>query len=126
MGIVQGPKKPQEKPATGTSQRRSLADFSAAASKLKPLNPKGLRDFQEFRDPSERAAHGGGVKDEKKRVKDEDSDEDIPIKQEADVDEDTNAMLSPEDARRQGELAEGVQKIRVSHCNLMYSLLHKS
>ena len=63
-----------------------------------------------------------GVKNKanKKRPNGEDSDEDIDIpkevliKTEGDDIQEANGLLSPEDARRQGELAEGVQKIRVS------------
>lgn len=77
--------------------------------------------FSTFRDPNERS-ETNGVKDKagNKRSNDEDSDEDVGIskevliKTEGDDIQEANGMLSPEDARRQGELAEGVQKIRVS------------
>ena len=94
------------------------ADFA----KLKPLNPNGLMGFSKFRDPNERS-ETNGVKDKvgKKRSNDEDSDEDVEIskevviKTEGDDIQDASSLLSPEDARRQGELAEGVQKIRVNY-----------
>ena len=55
----------------------------------------------------------------KKRQQDIDSDDDLDadngIINKADKanDNDSNAMLSPEEAKKQSELAEGVQKIRV-------------
>ena len=120
MGILPGAVKEQEKTPSSNGQRRSMqADFS----NLKPLNPNGLKGFSQFRDPSERNDANGRSKDKssKKSSGDVDSDDDIDLKDEPDIkieeggdNPDSNAMLSPEDARRQGELAEGVQKIRVS------------
>ena len=77
--------------------------------------------FSQFRDPNERSeTEGLKKKASRKRMDDEDSDDDVEvpkevlIKTEGDDVPEGNGMLSPEDARRQGELAEGVQKIRVS------------
>ena len=90
-------------------------------AKLKPLNPNGLMGFSKFRDPNERSETESTThRASKKRSNDEDSDEDVEvpkevlIKTEGDDIQEANGLLSPEDARRQGELAEGVQKIRVS------------
>ncbi len=101
------------------------ADFA----KLKPLNPNGLSGFTKFRDSNERSeTEGLKTKASKKRSNDEDSDEDVEIpkevliKTEGDDVQEANGMLSPEDARRQGELAEGVQKIRVSMFRLLETL----
>ena len=76
--------------------------------------------FSKFRDPNERSeTEGLKSKVSKKRLNDEDSDDDVEVpkevltKTEADDVQEANGMLSSEDARRQGELAEGVQKIRV-------------
>ena len=69
-----------------------------------------------MRDPTERLNGDKKDRDNKKR-RDVDSDDDLDLEvklEEAEASKDANAMLSPEDARRQGELAEGVQKIRVS------------
>lgn len=118
MGILPSSPKISDKLAVSNGKRRSMqADFA----KLKPLNPNGLMGFSKFRDPNERF-ETNGVKDKasKKRSNDEDSDEDVEIRKEVliktqgDDIQEANGMLSPEDARRQGELAEGVQKIRVS------------
>lgn len=96
------------------------ADFA----NLKPLNPSGLVGFSKFRDPNEKSNTNGasGDKAGKKRQTDADSDdEDVDVKTEVTIKtegDDTldaaNGMLSPEDAKRQAELAQGVQKIRVS------------
>ena len=76
--------------------------------------------FSKFRDPNERSeTERLKNKASKIRSNDEDSDEDVEvskevlIKTEGDDIQEANGILSPEDARRQGELAEGVQKIRV-------------
>ena len=68
-----------------------------------------------MRDPTERSNGEKPDKDSKKR-RDFDSDDDLDTEdkaEEAEASKDANATLSPEDARRQGELAERVQKIRV-------------
>lgn len=118
MGILpSSPKIPEKVVASNGKQRSMQADFA----KLKPLNPNGLMGFSKFRDPNERSEiNGVKNKANKKRPNGEDSDEDIEIskevliKTEGDDIQEANGLLSPEDARRQGELAEGVQKIRVS------------
>ena len=89
---------------------------------MKPLNPNGLRGFSEFRDPNDRAKANGSRADtkSKKRQNDGDSDDDIEVADDTEVkleDKDpkeAGSLLSPEDLKRQGDLAEGVQKIRVS------------
>lgn len=104
-------------------------------AKLKPLNPNGLMGFSQFRDPNERSeTERLKNKASKKRSNDEDSDEDVEIskevfiKTEGDDMQEANGILSPEDAKRQGELAEGVQKIRVSrsHYLQLFSNAHNS
>ena len=41
------------------------------------------------------------------------------------VDEDAkNSLLSPEDAKKQGEIADGVERIRVSHLQIFHSSAH--
>lgn len=119
MGILPSSPKIQEKTAATNGKRRSLqADFA----KLKPLNPNGLVGFSKFRDPNERTETNGVIKNKagKKGSNDGDSDDEVDPKQEimikleGDDLPDANGMLSAEDAKRQGELAEGVQKIRVS------------
>lgn len=118
MGILPSSPKVPDKLAVSNGQRRSMqADFA----KLKPLNPNGLMGFSKFRDPNERSeTERLKNKASKKRSNDEDSDEELEapkevlIKSEGDDIQEVNGMLSAEDAKRQGELAEGVQKIRVS------------
>lgn len=121
MGILQSVPKAQEKTPVSNGNRRSMqADFA----KLKPLNPNGLTGFSKFRDPNEADSNeDSGKKAGKKRHSIVDSDDEetdvknqVLIKLESD-DVDSNGVLSPEDAKRQGELAQGVQKIRVSNRN---------
>ena len=123
MGILPTPKT-QEKPTTAASKRKSLkADFAA---NLKPLKPGGALGFSKFRD-SETRSTSYNPKDKAimKEFSDMDSDEEdeekVVVKsEEIDSQEISNNTLSPEDARRQGELAEGVQKIRV----IIYTTFH--
>lgn len=76
--------------------------------------------FSGFRDPNARRASGKAKAKASKSDSDMDSDEDedlgstTPLKvDDVDTKADSNNMLSPEDAKRQDEVAEGVQKIRV-------------
>lgn len=120
MGIIAAsPKAPINVPATNGKRRSMQADFA----KLKPLNPNGLKGFSTFRDPSEKSATNGvsGRKAGKKRQTTVDSDDEdaeneneVEIKTKGDDMQEANGILSAEDAKRQGELAQGVQKIRVS------------
>ena len=86
---------------------------------LKPLTPGGTLGFSKFRDSEHRSPSSGDAKKTLKEDSDMDSDEDEDdrsknVKQEDVEPQDSSTMmLSPEDAQRQGELAEGVQKIRV-------------
>lgn len=77
--------------------------------------------FSGYRDSSARSTATGSAKaNAKKADSDMDSDEDeeaggkTPVRTEdGDSKEASSMMLSPEDAKRQEEVAEGVQKIRV-------------
>ena len=119
MGILPSTPKAQEKATAPTTKRRSMqADFA----NLKPLKPNGLAGFSKFRDPTEADTNGGSSsKAGKKRQNDADSDDEdaeikneVLIKLEGDEITESNGVLSAEDAKRQGELAQGVQKIKVS------------
>lgn len=106
MGILKDPK-------SETRKRRSLQpDFSNIA----PLKPGGAVGFLNFRDGNEKPKGKRKSKSGNGSDIDSDDDEDDSIVGKADDEEakegDTN--LSPDDIRRQGELAEGVRKIRVS------------
>ena len=118
MGILPPSPKAQEKPLPSQGKRRSLqADFA----NLKPLNPHALSGFSKFRDPNEQSGTNGTTSSRsgKRRTDDDSDDEDgetkkeVLIKTQGDDIPDPNGMLSPEDAKRQTELSQGVQKIRV-------------
>ncbi|KAK2770012.1 hypothetical protein FQN52_009021 [Onygenales sp. PD_12] len=112
MGIL-NPSKTQDKDAT-TARRTSLQpDFA----NLAPLKPGGAVGFVKFRDNNEE-----GVGKSRKKAKtgsgsDMDSDDDEPssiiTKVENEEDKDINPLLSPDDARQQGELAEGLRQIKL-------------
>lgn len=115
MGILT-PK--QQKATAGPAKRRSTQlDFS----NLAPLKPGGTVGFSSFRDnePSSKkskarkksngSAPGAMVEDS-----DEDDDDIEVVGKMEDVDDkDVKAMLSPEDAKYSGELADGVGRIKL-------------
>lgn len=128
MGILSSPK-PQDKPATTTAKRRSVqTDFA----KLKPLKPGGALGFSTFRDNEQRSSSHGNVKGKTKASDtfdamdsdEEEDDEAVGKPEDADAQELSNNLLSPEDARRQGELAEGVKKIKVCACAHLVTYLY--
>lgn len=117
MGILTGPKS-DEKVAQTPNKRRSLqTDFS----KLPPLKPGGTVGFSTFRDSNSMSpTTGQSLKGRSRDSDDSDDDgrEDIDVLAKfKDVGGEGaiegGAMLSAEDAERQGELAEGVRKIKV-------------
>ncbi len=109
-----------EKSTTTASKRRSVqTDFA----NLAPLKPGGALGFSTFRDNDPRSP-GTATPDSKAGRKgtngavdsdddDEDDDEVVGKLEDVDVKEMDTSLLSPEDAKRQGELAEGVRKIKV-------------
>ncbi|KAJ5918723.1 hypothetical protein N7454_009867 [Penicillium verhagenii] len=108
MGILKDPKA-QETPA---AKRKSLqADFSS----IGPLKPGGTVGFLNFRE------HESGQKGKKgdDEMDSDDDDTDNPILSKADDEEtkDDNHFLSPDDIKRQGELEEGVRKIRLKRAH---------
>lgn len=117
MGILPSPKA-QDRPAATTAKRRSVhTDFA----NLKPLKPGGALGFSKFRDSEDRRSLGDSKAKQDDSDMDSDGDDarnDKRIKQEAepvdaDLEDALDHSLSPEDTIRQGELADGVKKIRV-------------
>jgi hypothetical protein len=110
MGILKDPKS-QETPAS--AKRRSLQpDFAS----LGPLKPGGTVGFLNFRESTESKRKGKKIKAAGDDDMDSDDDDDDSILGKADDEEakEDDQHLSPDDIRRQGELAEGVRKIKVS------------
>lgn len=116
MGIL-GPKQP--KAIAGPAKRRSTQlDFGTLA----PLKPVGTVGFSSFRDndasasrrtKSRKKSNGsvGGAMDEDSDEEDEDPE--LIGKMEDSEDKDVKTLLNPEDAKYQGELADGVGRIKV-------------
>ena len=114
MGILPAPK--SEKTVAAAKRKSLNADFAS----LGPLKKEGTIGFSTFRDnetrpnPRRKASKKESIdamdsdsEDEEDEVVGKMEDvEDIDIKKE-------NDLLSPEDAERTGELAEGVRKIKV-------------
>ena len=105
-----------EKTPVATKRRSVPMDFSS----LGPLKKEGTVGFTSFRDVEPRSTPGKSKKtrDDDDDDMDSDSDEDAAaVSKDVDEDDvkgDSNDLLSPEDAERSGQLAEGVRKIKVS------------
>ncbi|EED19196.1 conserved hypothetical protein [Talaromyces stipitatus ATCC 10500] len=117
MGIL------KTKPAEESTAKRKSTDFS----KLGPLKPGGAVGFMNYREGDNasssktRKKSKGGESD---MDSDDDEDEKDPVTEKADEDEDKDTThLSPDDLRRQGDLAEGVRKIKVCWFHAMYAQL---
>lgn len=115
MGILASK---QPKTVAGVTKRRSTQlDFS----NLAPLKPGGTVGFSTFRDTDPSSGRNKARKRSNGDVgaMEEDSDEDdedCEIGKMEDVDDkDVKTLLSPEDAKYQGELADGVGRIKVCH-----------
>ena len=115
MGILPSASQPT---TTATSKRKSATtDFT----KLAPLTSKGTKNFAGYRDVNVRSAPGRQKGEDHKAANDdmysdaddEDGEQKASAADEVDVTVENNSLLSPEDALRQGELAEGVRKIKV-------------
>ena len=116
MGILKSSK--PDKTTPSTAKRRSVqTDFA----NLKPLKPGGALGFSTFRDTEPRHDTKGSSRRKSGShaymiESDDEDDEDLVENKliDADGEDFKNVMLSPEDAKRQGELAEGVKKIKAS------------
>lgn len=110
MGILKS--KSSENDAS--ARRKSQPDFA----NLGPLKPGGAVGFLNYREGEDTAA-GTRRKPKKGSESDMDSDDDgeDPVIEKAEDEEtrDATSHLSPDDIRRQGDLAEGVRKIKVWH-----------
>lgn len=107
MGIL------KSKAAEETPAKRKSTDFS----KLAPLKPGGAVGFVGYREGDKASSSKAGKKSkssESDMDSDDDEDEKDPATEKADEDESNDTShLSPDDLRRQGDLAEGVRKIKV-------------
>jgi len=116
MGILD-PTKQSKSTGISTKRRSTQLDFS----NLPPLKSGGTVGFSAFRDNEftfkknkSRKRSNGGVGDVMAEDSEEDDDDvEIVGKMDEIDDKDVKTMLSPEDARHQGELAEGVGRIKV-------------
>ncbi|KAF3007386.1 hypothetical protein E8E13_001268 [Curvularia kusanoi] len=107
MGILESSEK-KSTVASPNTRRKSGLDFSS----LKPLDAgKGTKNFGGYRDMQSPKA-----KQKSEDAMDSDADDEDDTRPE-DVEDDKEVMdkgmLSPEDAAKQGELAEGVRKIKL-------------
>lgn len=109
MGIL---KAPDDRKNNTVSKRKAGPDFS----NLGPLNSAGTRGFSNYREAGEAKRKSKDSKaDEADSDADDEDDRRLPgTKEDTEDKGDDGKNLSPEDVKRQGELSEGVQKIKVS------------
>ncbi len=116
MGMI--PPK-QQKSTPGSNKRRSTQlDFGI----LKPLETVGTVGFSSFRDSqpaskkskSRKPSNGNAIPGVTYEDSDDDEEETEVVGKMEDIeDKDVKSLLSPEDARFSGELADGVGRIKV-------------
>lgn len=111
MGII---KSKSSQPSVTHAKRRSV---QTGFANLKPLKPGGALGFTQFRDGSDGRRQSSGNRGEADAMEsDEEDDGHAQVGdagKEGDGEEGKSGLLSAEDARRTGELAEGVKKIKV-------------
>jgi hypothetical protein len=113
MGILT----PKQQKAAPAKRRSTQLDFS----NLNPLKPVGTVGFSSFRDETvnkgnsarkkSNGSSGGTMMEDSDE---EDEDVEVVGKMEDVDDKDVKTMLSPEDAKYQGELTDGVNRIKVN------------
>lgn len=109
MGILSTPDS-EKTPIAVKRKSVGTTDFS----KLGPLKTTGTVGYQGYRDAASAKRKNKQAEAMDSDADDED-DERIPNgSEDTDIKQEDGKLLSVEDARRQGELAEGVQKIKVS------------
>ncbi|KAF2464746.1 uncharacterized protein BDR25DRAFT_241810 [Lindgomyces ingoldianus] len=108
MGIL-SPEKVQQASPVATRRKSSGLNFGD----LKPLNAStGVKNFAGYRDPSQQSPRSR-KKDLDGIDSDADDEDEVKAEDTEDDKDDGKGLLSPEDALRQGELAEGVRKIKL-------------
>jgi len=121
MGMLETPQ--AQKSPTITAKRKST-DFTKLGS-LSKFGTVGFSSYRETAVPRKKTAKSKD--DDDAMDSDPDDDDDRPSKDtdEVEVQAQNGNLLSPEDARKQGELADGVRKIKVRPSYLyIYHLTH--
>ncbi|UKZ76462.1 hypothetical protein TrVFT333_004166 [Trichoderma virens FT-333] len=116
IGVLQSAKNNSQTTALAAKRRSGQIDFS----NLGPLKAGGTVGFSAFRDQEAdearrrkaRKKSNGNVADDSD---DDDEESEIIGKMEEVADKETNSKLAPEDAKFQGELADGVNRIHRAH-----------
>lgn len=107
MGILSAKK---EDKLSSSAKRKSIpADFS----NLSPLKPGGGSGFSKFRENAKSKSKKSGSESEMSEDDDGDDDEIVGKLDDIEPRESPGKYLSPDDARKTGELEEGVRKIKV-------------
>lgn len=110
MGILPTPE-PQEQKSNQAKRKSKQLDFGS----LTPLQPKGTIGFMGYRETVAKKSPKSARRDDDEMDSDDDAK---PLKngfsKTDDADDDGKMDMSPEELKRQTELAEGVKKIQVS------------
>ena len=111
MNILKPKKSTSNQAGPVNAKRKSL---QAGIESLKPLQPaKNVASFKQVRDPQSPVDKDGKAKGPDDMDSDNETNIDDDKSNGAGEEDIKTSLLSPEDAQKQGELAEGVRKIRV-------------
>jgi hypothetical protein len=109
MGILETDKTPTVVSPAASRRKSGALNFGS----LKPLDAaSGTKNFGGYRDTTQQSPKAK-VKVEDAMDSDADDEDEIKVEYDDEKEDDGKGLLSPEDAHRQGELAEGVRKIKV-------------
>jgi len=101
---------------TQTSPTATIKRKSTDFTKLGSLNKFGTVGFSTYRETATPRKKTAKNKDDDDAMDSDPDDNDDRLSKDADGNDAQNdSLLTPEDARKQGELAEGVRKIKVRH-----------
>lgn len=123
MGILKPSSKPESKNGAPATKRSSLQSDFASLEPLKSRNTAGFVNFRESEERFSKSRKKSDGGDESDMDSDDEDGPSIVGKAEDEESKDINSHLSPDDARQQGELAEGVRQIKVSQYPIESTLI---
>jgi hypothetical protein len=120
MGILESDKTPV---IVSSAARRKSGALNFGS--LKPLDAaSGTKNFGGYRDGAQQSPTKSKVKIEDAMDSDADDEDHVKAEDDDEQDDSGKGLLSPEDALKQGELEEGVRKIKVRFDMVVLETVH--
>ena len=116
MGILSS----EKEPTPASSRRKSTGLNFGDLKPLSETSKTSTKNFGGYRDSGAQSPKSENANSMDSDAEDDDDDKKKDNDAEDDRDDTGKGLLSPEDAVRQGELAEGVRKIKVRNPNLPF------